>query len=159
MKKTALALVVVVLFIIVLVVAGVMLVDWEGAEEEVKLYTYPLLVENETYVVTVKANWTSALEVSYFGLLKSVNVWFRGARGTVNCTITVPNDLIWGEISVHNQDSKIGEDCYTLNSNSTHHTVQVKFHHIAAVEIIQVMGTEGILAELITSSPSPEPTT
>ena len=152
MNKPVLAITLVVI-IVFSIVAGILLFGG-GAGEEGELYTYPLWVENETYIVTVRTNWTSSPEVSYFGLLKSVDVTFRGTIGTVSCNITVPNDLIWGEISVHNQDHKIGEDYYTLNSNSTHSSIQYSFRHIAAVEIINIMGTEGILAELITSSPS-----
>lgn len=156
MKKTALALIVISL-IIVLVVAGIMLVDWKGTEEEAKLYDYPLEVENETYLVTVRTNWTSPPEVSYFGLLKSVDVNFRGTRGTVLTNITIPAELIWGELSVYLKDYKQSEDRYTLSSNTTHYSVQMKFQHIATVVIVSIRGTEGVTAQLITSSPSQEP--
>ena len=143
-KKTALALIVV-LLILVLVVA----------EEEGKLYTYPLSVGEETYTVTVRSNYSSAPEVSYFGLLKYVTVNFGGCeRATVFCNITVPADLIWGELSVYHQDYKQPDDNYTLYSNATHHSLQMSFTHIAAVEQISIKGTEGIEAELMTSSPS-----
>ena len=144
MKRTALAIIAVSL-ILVLIVVGIMLIDWEGAEKEGKLYTYPLWVEDETYVVTVRTNWTSAPEVSYFGLLKSVDLNFRGTRGTVFCNITIPTDLIWGEISVYLKGYKQSEDQYDISSNSTHHSVQMKFHHIATVVIVSIRGTEGII--------------
>ena len=153
MKKTALALVLV-LVIIFSIVAGILLVDWEEAEE-VKLYTFPLSVREETYIVTVRSNY-SVSKVSYFGPLRYVTVNFFGSeRATVFCNITVPTDLIWGDISVHHQDYKQPDDKYVLFSNATHHFVQIIFNHIATVEQISLMGTEGVpVAELITSPPS-----
>ena len=143
MKNIVLALVLV-LVIIFSLVTGVLFVNWTGTEEG-ELYTYPLWVEDETHVVTVRTNWTSAPEVSYFGLLKSVDVHFRGTKGTVSCNITVPNDLIWGGISVHLKGYKQSEDKYKITSNSTHNSIQIQFQHIATVVILSVRGTQGII--------------
>ena len=152
MKKTVLAITLVVI-IMFSIVAGILLFDWGGAEED-KLYIFPLSIGEETYTVTVWSNY-SVSEVSYFGLLKYVTVNFGGCeRATVFCNITVPADLIWGELSVYHQDYKQPDDNYTLYSNATHHSLQMSFTHIAAVEQISIKGTEGIEAELMTSSPS-----
>ena len=100
----------------------------------------PTSVANTTYVVTIWINWTCAPEVSYFGLLKSVNVDFKGCfTGPVSCNITIPNDLIWGELSVYKKSYKQSKDSYTLSSNSTHNSIQYAFSKIAAVEVVSIM--------------------
>ena len=81
--------------------------------------------------------------------------FFGPERATVFCNITVPADLIWGDISVHHQDYKQPDDKYVLYSNATHHSVQMTFYHLATVEQISLMGTEGVpVAAVITSPPS-----
>jgi len=109
-----------------------------------EFYTFPLSVENQTYIVTIESNYSSAPEVSYFGLLKSVYFEFRGAPETSFCNITIPNNLIWGELSLYAKGYKMGEDYYIQSSNSTHNSFYFTFDHIAAVKTFDVKGTEGV---------------
>jgi hypothetical protein len=101
MKRTALVLTLVLLILITAIVAGILLVNLAKDEEAVgKLYTYPVSVGEKTYLITVRTNWTSAPEV-YLPEFNSkyVSVDFRGPdRATVFFNITIPADLIWGEI-------------------------------------------------------------
>ena len=159
MKKTALAIILAVLILVTAIVARILLVDLAGDEEAVgKLYTFPISVGEKTYLISVRSNY-SVSEVSYFGLLKSVSVDFRGSlRATVFFNITIPADLIWGELSVYWDSSKQSDDRYTMSNNGTHHSVQMPFYHTATVEQISIHGTEGIMPELPSSSPSPSQT-
>jgi hypothetical protein len=146
MKRTALTLTLV--FIILFsIVAGILLVNWAKNEDAVgKLYTCPVSVGEKTYIITVRTNWTSAPEV-YLPEFSSkyVSVDFRGSlRATVFFNITIPTDLIWGEISVIWKYYKQSDDRYTISNNGTHHSIQMTFYHTAAVEHFEIRGTEGV---------------
>jgi hypothetical protein len=110
-----------------------------------KLYTFPISVEGQTYVLSIRSNYSSAPDVSYFGLLKSVNFEFRGDPENAFCNITIPNNLIWGELSIYSKGYKMDEDCYIQSSNSTHNSIYFTFDYIAIVKNFDVKGTEGVL--------------
>jgi hypothetical protein len=124
-------------------VAGILLVDF-GAEEVGELYTFPISVGDKTYVISVRSNYSSAPEVSYSGLLKSVSVDFTGERENAFCNITIPNDLIWGELSVLSKYYEMDEAYYTKSSNSTHHSFYFVFDQIALIKHFEIRGTEGV---------------
>jgi hypothetical protein len=147
MKKIALAITFVVIILIIAIVAGILLVDFAGDEEAVfKLYTYPVTVGEKTYTLNVNTNWTSAPEV-YLPEFSSnyISFDFRGTlRATVFFNITIPSDLIWGEISLIWKYYKQNDDRYILSNNSTHNSIQMTFYHTALVEHFEIHGTEGI---------------
>ena len=146
MNKIVLALALVLLILFSIIIAGIFLVDFAGDEAAVgKLYTYPVSVGEKTYVITVRTNWTSAPEV-YLPEFSSnyVSVDFRGPeRVTFFFNVTIPADLIWGEISVIGKYYKLSDDRYTLSYNGTHYSVQMTFNHVALVEHFEIRGTEG----------------
>ena len=146
MKRTALVLTLV-LLILFSIVAGILLVNLAKNEEAAgKLYTFPVSVGEKTYIITVRTNWTSAPEV-YLPEFPSkyVSVDFRGSlRATVFFNITIPADLIWGEISVIWKYYKQSDDRYTISNNGTHYSVQMTFYHTAVVEHFEIRGTEGV---------------
>ena len=112
------------------------------------MYTYPLSVGEETYTVTVRSNYSSAPEVSYSSYpLQSnyfVNVDFRGNPENSFCNITIPTDLIWGEISVIDKYYIMSPDKYILSNNGTHNSVYFLFNHTALDKHFEIRGTEGI---------------
>jgi hypothetical protein len=116
--------------------------DDEGLEG--KLYAFPLLVEGQTYVVSIRSNYSSTPEVSYFGLLKSVYFEFRGDPENAFCNITIPTNLIWGQLSVYSKGYKMSEEYYIQSGNSTHNSIYFTFDNIALVKTFDVKGTEGI---------------
>lgn len=158
MKRTALTLALVSL-ILFSIVAGITLVALTEAEEALgELYTYPISVGDETYIITVRSNYSSVPEVSYHGmpLSYSVTVYFRGDKENSFCNITIPTDLIWGKISVIDKDYIMSVDQYTLSNNGTHNSVYFTFNHPALVKHFGIKGTEGI-AENPSSYSSPDP--
>jgi hypothetical protein len=112
--------------------------------EEDKLYTFLLLVGENTYTVSVLSNYSSTPEVSYFGLLRSVSVYFRGEQESAYCNITIPKDLIWGDISVNQHGFELNTDSYIHSSNSTHISVYFVFDLPAYTKDFVIMGTEGV---------------
>ncbi len=143
MKRTTLTLVVVIL--ITAIVAGMLLVNWAWNEEP-KLYTYPVSVNDKTYTITVLTNWTSAPEV-YLPEFDTnyVCVDFRGPeRAMVFFNITIPADLIGGNISLVWKYYEQNTDRYTISNNGTHQSIQMTFYHTASVEHFEIRGTEGV---------------
>lgn len=144
MKRIALTLALV-LLILFSIVAAILLFDLaEDEVEEGKLYTFPILVGEKTYTVSVRSNYSSAPEVSYFGLGKSVSIDFRGERENAFCNVTIPVDLIWGELSVIDKYYEMSDDDYSKVSNATHHFIHFMFNHTALVKHFEVRGTEGV---------------
>ena len=130
-------------------IVGVILLGSLG-EDEVsvgKLYTFPLSVGEENYIVTVRSNYSSAPEV-YLPEVPSnlVSVDFRGDREYAFCNITIPTDLIWGELSVIAKYYEMSEDSYIKSSNSTHNSIYFTFNLTALVKHFEIRGTEGVIA-------------
>ncbi|KON33865.1 MAG: hypothetical protein AC479_02795 [miscellaneous Crenarchaeota group-6 archaeon AD8-1] len=145
MNKIVLALFLVLIILFSFVVVAFILIDLPTNHvEEGKLYVFPLLVGERTFKVTVFSNYSSAPEVSYFGLLKSVSFYFRGGQRSGFYNITIPNNLIWGELFVYNHGSLMDEYAYILSSNSTHNSVFFVFDLPAYTKDFDVVGKEGV---------------
>ena len=146
MKRKTLTLTLVSVILIIALITGFVWVDLVAKKEAAtKLYTYSILVGEKTYVITVKTNWTSAPRV-YLPELESkyVNFDFFGPnRQTVNFNITIPTDLIGGNISLIWKYYEQKSDRYTLSNNGTHNSIQMTFNHTATDEHFEIHGTEG----------------
>ena len=134
----------VILLISSLIVVGGILLN--PTESNGKLYTFPLPVADNTYVVTVRSNYTSAPEVGYYGLdtLKLVSIDFMGDPENAFCNVTFPNNLIWGELSVISKYYEMDEAYYTKSSNSTHTSIYFEFDQIALIKHFEIRATEGV---------------
>ena len=85
MKKTALALTLVLLILITAIAAGILLVNLAKDEEAApKLYTCPVSVGEKTYIIMVETNWTSTPKV-YLPEFDSkyVSVDFMGPKNPI----------------------------------------------------------------------------
>ena len=147
MRKARLALTFAAVILIAAVVTGILVVDLGGNEETVsKLYTFPVSVGEKIYVITVSTDWTSAPKVylpEQEG--KYVNCDFIGpTRETVNFNITIPTDLIGGNISLIWKYYEQNPGRYTLSNNGTHNSIQMSFIHTATDEHFEIHGTEGV---------------
>lgn len=145
-----------------MIVAGILLGDLgKGEVSDSKLYTYPLSVGDKTFIVTVETNWTAERKPSVSLLNSSdpnqcaIELYFRGHTDknvnweTITYNITIPNDLLWGDISLvwkyYPQDS----DRYALSNNSTHNSLQMTFDYspfFSGSGYFIIKGTEGALA-------------
>ena len=144
MKRKALTLTFVSVILIAGLIAGFLWVDLVAKKETAtKLYTYPVSVGEKTYIITVKTNWTSAPRV-YLPEPESkyVNCDFIGPNSqTVNFNITIPTDLIGGNISLIWKYYEQNPDRYTLSNNGTHNSIQMSFTHTATDEHFEIHGT------------------
>jgi hypothetical protein len=137
--------------IAVSLVAGILLTGSAGGQKAVsKLYTYPVSVGEKAYIITVRTNWTSEPKVDLSpetDNLKYISVDFTGwSREAVFFNITVPTDLLWGNISLIRKYYVQSPDLYTLSNNGTHNSVQmtcVFTPYFSGVGHFEIRGTEG----------------
>lgn len=88
-----------VLVISSLIVAGMLGVDPTNDKEAIgKLYTFSISVGEKIYEVTVRSNYSSAPKIRYWEIGKAVFVDFWGSQENSFCNITIPTELIWGEL-------------------------------------------------------------
>jgi hypothetical protein len=150
MKRKKLTLTIVAV-ILVAAVAGTVLFNFAGGQGAVsKLYTYPFSVEEKTCIITVRTNWTSAPKVDISpesAPLKSVSVVFSGwSEETVFFNVTVPTNLLGGNISLIRKYYEQSPDQYTLSNNGTHNSVSMKCiikPYFSGMGYFVIRGTEG----------------
>lgn len=141
------ALVIVLLVLFLIVAGGIIFVQFiENEESAGKLYRFPLSVGEMTYMVTIKSNYSSAPEV-YLPEIPAnmVEFDFRGPPENAFCNITIPKDLIWGELTVIDKYYKMEESRYIQTSNSTDNSIYFTFDHVALVKHFEVRGSEGVI--------------
>ncbi len=144
--KKLLLFIILILLISILTVAGILLInfgDKDTAEQE--QYEYPLSVGEQTFLISVRSNYSLPPEVSYSGLLKSVQMFFKGERENAYCNITIPNNLIWGELSLYQKGYEVSSSDYIQSSNSTHNSIYFTFDLPASTKDFSIKGTEGVM--------------
>ena len=113
------------------------------------LFTYPLSVEDKNYVITVETNWNAEIAptVSLLNYSYGIELYFRGGtEKTISYIITIPTDLLWGNISLVWKYYLQDPDRYTLSSNSTHNSLQMTFDYspfFSGSGYFEIKGTEG----------------
>ena len=141
MNKFPIVFITILLLSSLIVVVGVALNSTEDDIPETKFYTFPFSVADNTYIVTVETNWTSA-HAPNVSLLNSsdtnqydVELYFNGITEknatweTVTYKITFPNDLVEGDISLIHKYYLVDPSKYSLSSNSTHTSLQMTFEY------------------------------
>ena len=144
MKRRTLTITIIAVILISSLVAGLLWFEIAGN----KLYTYHISVGEKTYIITVVTNWNSAprVELSNSSLsdVKYVSVDFFGSyEKNVFFKITIPTDLLWGNISLIWKYYIQSPDRYTLSTDGTDNSLQMTFNHVAADEHFEIHGTEG----------------
>ncbi|XHH09488.1 MAG: hypothetical protein ACFCUE_02345 [Candidatus Bathyarchaeia archaeon] len=124
-----------------------------GVQKETSLYTYPLTVKDKTYNVTLKTDWnaqrepTVSLINSISGTRYAVKLHFlEGTQKTLTYNLTIPTDLLWGNISLVWKYYQQNPDRYILTNNGTHNSLQMTFEYIpnlSGVGYFEIVGTEG----------------
>ena len=143
-----------ILLIAISLAAGILYAYLEvDREEETNLFTYPLSVGNKTFIVTVKTNWDTERAPSVTLLTvsdinrHSVELYFLGgSKKTITFNITIPTDLLWGDISLVKKYYLQDPDRYTLSNNGTHNSLQMTFDYepfFSGIGYFEILGTEG----------------
>ncbi len=132
--------------IVVSLAAGIFL----ASLEETNLFTYPLSIGDKTYIVTVETNWNAepAPTVSLLNNTQhAVELYFRGgSEKTISYNITIPINLLGGNISLVRKYSLQDPDKYVLTNNGTHNSLQMTFEYEPAFSgsgYFVILGTEG----------------
>jgi len=131
------------IFISLLIVTVLAVTFWQQPSPEGKLYSIPVVVGDNTYAVSVLSNYSSAPEVSYWEEGKAVYVAFIGDKEDSFFNVTIPTDLIWGELTLVDKYYEVSQDRYIQSFNGTHNSVYFTFNHSAYVKHFEVRGTEG----------------
>ena len=141
MSKFPIVFIAILLLSSLIVVVGVALNPTEDDMPEAKFYTFPFSVADNTYIVTVETNWTGdrtpavslvnsstpdkpAIELYFWGTTEKNATW-----ETVTYNITIPTDLLWGDISLIHKYYLVDPSKYSLSSNSTHNSLQMTFEY------------------------------
>ena len=153
MKKAVYALALILILVITAVAAGILLACLEVNQEEGNnLFTYPLSVGDKTFIITVETNWdaeqpsVTLLDVTTINR-RSVGLHFLGgSEKTISYNITIPTDLLWGDISLVWKYYLQDPDRYTLSNNGTHNSLQMTFEYkpfFSGMGYFEISGTEG----------------
>jgi hypothetical protein len=156
MNKRALAFALVLLTSSI-IVAGILLDDLgKGNVSDIKLYTYPLADGDKTFIVTLETNWTEEPEPKVTLINSSdpnqyaIELYFHGGtEKTITYNITIPTDLLGGDISLIWKYYLQDPDRYTLSNNSTHNSLQMTFDYnpyFSGRGYFVIKGTEGVIA-------------
>jgi len=154
MKKAVYALALILILVITAVAAGILLTCLEvNQEKETDLFTYPLSVGNKTFIITLETNWDAERTPSVTLLnvtdinRHSVELYFLGgSKKTISYNITIPTDLLWGDISLVWKYYLQDPDRYTLSNNGTHNSLQMTFEYIppfSGIGYFEILGTKG----------------
>ncbi len=130
------------LLVVSLIFATILLTENEDKNKG-ELYSFPISVGGKTFLVSVLSNYSSSPEVSYWEERKAVYVVFTGDPENSFFNVTVPTDLIWGEISLINKYYEVDEEYYIRSYNGTHNSVYFSFNQTAYVKHFEIKGTEG----------------
>ena len=153
-KKRNLIVVVAILLVVISLAAGILMACLEvNQKEETNLLTYPLSVEDKTFIVTVVTNWNAerAPSVTLLNVSDinrhSVELYFLGgSKKTISYNITIPTDLLWGDISLVWKYYLQDTDRYTLSNNGTHNSLQMTFEYepfFSGRGYFEIIGTKG----------------
>jgi hypothetical protein len=158
MKKRVIAIALVFLVLFSIIACGILWIHLGGNESSAgKLYIYPLSVREKTYIVTIRSNYSSTPTVNlpqvpdnYTDLnYNFVEFDFRGPPEDSFCNITIPNDLIWGELTVIDKYYVMDKANYIQTSNSTNTSIYFTFDHVTHTALdkhFEIRGTEGVIA-------------
>jgi hypothetical protein len=152
--KRKLIVVAAILLIAISLAAGILMAYLEvDQEEETNLFTYPLSVGSKTFIVTVETNWNAerAPSVSLINVSDvtrhAIELYFLGgSKKTIFYNITIPTDLLWGNISLIWKYYLQNPDRYTLSNNGTHNSLQMTFDYepfFSGMGYFEILGTEG----------------
>jgi hypothetical protein len=135
--KRKLIVVVAILLIAIPLAAGILMAYLEvDREKETNMFTYPLSVGDKTFIVTVETNWNAerAPSVSLINVSDvtryAIELYFLGgSKKTISYNITIPTDLLWGNISLIWKYYLQNPVRYTLSNNGTHNSLQTTFDY------------------------------
>jgi hypothetical protein len=142
-----------VLLLIVALAAGILMRPQTVQEtKQTSLYTYPFTIKDKTYIVTLETNFTAqkapTVSLSDTSLTPySLTLYFLGgSKATITYKITIPIDLLSGDISLIWKYYVQNPDRYILTNNGTANTLQMSFNYdpnFSGIGYFEILGTDG----------------
>jgi hypothetical protein len=118
------------------------IVFWQHPSPKTEVYSFPIVVGEKTYVVSVLTNYSSEPKVSYSQEGKAVNLDFSGKQENAFFNVTIPTALTGGEIKLIDKYYEVSPHKYVQSFNGTHNSVYFTFDRSAYVKHFEVRGTE-----------------
>jgi hypothetical protein len=138
--------------LIIALTAGILARPQPAQESKTKIYTYPFTVKDKTYIVTLETNWTAQKAPSVSLTNSSLTPYgvilhfLGGNKETITYNITIPTDLISGNITLIWKYYVQNPDRYILTNNGTANTLQMTFDYnppFSGIGYFEFLGTEG----------------
>ncbi len=140
--------------VIIFLLTGILLARLEVVQEEkTNLFTYPFSVKDKTYIVTLETNW-NAERVPSVSLINSSSIphaielyFLGGTKKTISYNITIPTDLLWGNISLVWKYYLQNPNSYILMNNGTHNSLQKTFEYnppFSGTGYFEILGTQSV---------------
>jgi hypothetical protein len=120
--------------------------------KQINLYTYPFTIKDKTYIVALETNWTAqkapTVSLSDSSLTPySITLYFLGgSKATVSYNITIPTDLLSGDISLIWKYYVQNPDRYVLTNNGTANMLHMTFNYdpyFSGIGYFEILGTDG----------------
>lgn len=140
-----------ILALVAIALAGILLANTGTTQQEkTNRFTYSLSAGDKTCTVTVEANWDQENPPSVTlsnGTRHAVDLYFRGeTKKTVTYTITIPTELLSGNISLVKKYYLQSPDSYILHNNGAYNSLEMTFDYdpnFSGIGYFEIVGTEG----------------
>ncbi|NLF87679.1 hypothetical protein GX563_02525 [Candidatus Bathyarchaeota archaeon] len=147
-KRNIVNMIAVVLIIVVISITGVLLTL--ESPQNINHFTYPISVADKTYTVALETNWDKENPPTVSPINASagraVELYFRGGeKKSVTYNITIPTDLIAGNVSLIWKYYLQNPDRYVLSNNGTHNSLRMTFNYdpnFSGMGYFVIMGTK-----------------
>jgi hypothetical protein len=138
--------------LIIALTAGILTRPQTVQETKQTSYTYPFTVKDKTYMVILETNWAAqkipTVTLSNTSLTPySLTLYFLGgSKATITYNITIPTDLLSGDISLLWKYYVQNPNRYTLTNNGAANTLQMTFNYdpyFSGIGYFEILGTDG----------------
>ena len=98
---------------------------------------------DKTYPVITNSNST-VTDLTFNPVIKELNFKVDGQSGTTGyCTITIPTNLVFGELSVYKDEILLVKDVdYTISNDGANNILKINYSH--STHNFKVVGTQAI---------------
>jgi hypothetical protein len=106
-------------------------------------FQFTVSVGDKTYPVTANSNST-VTDLTFNPDTKELNFKANGQTGTTGyCIITIPTNLVWGELSIYKDEVLLVKNVdYTQSNDGTNNILQINYSH--SVHNFKIVGTQAI---------------
>ena len=106
-------------------------------------FQFNVSVGDKTYPVTANSNST-VTDLTFNPVIKELNFKVDGQSGTTGyCTITIPTNLVFGELSVYKDEILLVKDVdYTISNDGANNILQINYSH--STHNFKIVGTQAI---------------